>query len=79
MITIEKAWAEYEKTIQHREGYIYIAKDGFSKAWDLQQSKIDELVNALEFLNTKANFEGKKYFHIDELLEKHKKYKEGWE
>jgi hypothetical protein len=61
----------------------------FDGAWDLQQSRIDELVKALEKIKIRNSAEMKEYGEcennyaiseiVSEALEKHKKYKEGWE
>jgi hypothetical protein len=61
-------------------------QEWFGYAYDLQQSKIDELVNALEEIKA-MNISGSNVYSAScavieiahEALDKHKKYKEGGE
>jgi hypothetical protein len=97
----EKAFEEYHEEIcescySEDEGGIeatYLSvkphlSQFFNKVWDLQQSRIDELVKALEKI---CSFKSQNYVLVEdgkvkslfaiahEALEKHKKYKEGGE
>jgi hypothetical protein len=52
--------------------------NAFNKAWYLQQSRIDELIKALERIKIVSK-DIQAYLIATEALEKHKKYKEGGE
>jgi hypothetical protein len=56
-----------------------LGKKFFNKAWDLQQSRIDELVNALEKIGYSYDRPSDMAITARKALEKHKKYKEDGE
>lgn len=76
----KKAYAIYENTISHREGYLYIAREAWQAACEYKDKEIELLNNEISWLEEKIDdFMDEPDITIKKLQAENKKLREALE